>query len=103
MTTREPLDPVAAEARLAAAVESGDESFAAREFAAIGRDSLEFTGRCFALAIASGMCNAAVLFGEAGFHLNVMDEPAVQAELAAGNAGTRGLVGFLQQIGRAHV
>ena len=97
MTAHEPLDPVAAEARLATAVETGDESLVTREFAAIGRDSLEFTGRCFALAITSGMCNAAVLFGEAGFHLNVMDEPAVQAELAVGDAGTRGLVGFLQR------
>ena len=97
MTAHEPLDPVTAEARLATAVETGDESLVTREFAAIGRDSLEFTGHCFALAITSGMCNAAVLFGEAGFHLNVMDEPAVQAELAAGNAGTRGLIGFLQR------
>ena len=92
-----PLDPVAAEARLAAAVESGDEALVARELAAIGRDALEFTGRCFALAITRGMCDTAVLFGRAGFHLNVMDEPAVQAELAAGQAGTRGLVNFLQR------
>ena len=93
----DPAGPVQAERRLAAAVEGGDEALVARELAAIGRENIEFTGRCFALAITAGLVETAALFGRAGFHLNVMDEPAVQAELAAAGACTRGLVDFMQR------
>ena len=91
------IDPVEAEARLARAVEGGDEGLVERELAAIGRENIEFTGRCFALAITQGLEATAVLFGRAGFCLNVMDEPAVRAELASSGARTRGLVDFLQR------
>lgn len=90
-------DPIAAERRLAEAVESGDEARVERELAAIDRKDIEFTGRCYALAITRGLVSTAVLFGKAGFHLNVMDEPAVQAELASSGARTRGLVDFMQR------
>ena len=90
-------DPIAAERRLAEAVESGDEGRIERELTAIGRDGIEFTGRCYALAITKGLVNTTVLFGKTGFHLNVMDEPAVQAELASSGARTRGLVDFMQR------
>lgn len=90
-------DPIRAEAQLAEAVESADEERIARELAEIGRENIEFTGRCFALAITGGLIGTAVLFGRAGFHLNVMDEPAVQAELAESSAGMRGLVSFMQR------
>ena len=86
--------PVEAEKRLAAAVLSGDEDAVRREFDAVG-DSVEFTGRCFAAAITQGLVRTALLLARAGFHLNVMDEPAVAAELATGEGGMRGLSGFM--------
>lgn len=90
-------DPILAEARLAEAVESADEPRIARELAEIGRDNIEFTGRCFALAIVNGLVGTSLLFGREGFHLNVMDEPAVQQELAESSAGMRGLMSFMQR------
>ena len=92
-----PQDPVEAEARLARAVEGADEAFVARELADIGRASIEFSGRCFALAITRGLVETSLLFGRVGFHLNVMDEPAVRAELASGCAQTRGLLEFMRR------
>ena len=89
--------PFEAEQRLATALLNGDEERAIDELAAIGRENLEFTGRCYTLAITSGMVQAALAFGRADFHLNVMDEPAVKEELAASGGATRGLVGFMQR------
>ena len=91
------LDPIEAEKRLAQAVSTADESFIAAELAAIGRESLDFTGRCYAAAITAGLESTAVLFGRNGFCLNVMDEPAVRQIVESGTAGTRGLVGFMQR------
>lgn len=90
-------DPIQAEQRLAQALKSGNESLVAEELAAIGRDSIEFTGRCYTLAITGGLVETTLLFGRAGFHLNVMDEPAVQAELERSGNVTRGLVDFMQR------
>ena len=91
------ITPMEAEQRLADALLSGDEELAVRELGAIGRENLEFTGRCYALAITGGMAKAALAFGRAGFHLNVMDEPAVLAEIAASGGATRGLVDFMRR------
>ena len=91
------ITPLEAEQRLAAALLDGDEDLAIDELAAIGRENLEFTGRCYALAITRGMVRATLAFGHADFHLNVMDEPAVKGELAASGGATRGLVGFMQR------
>ena len=92
-----PGDPREVEKRLAAAVILGDENLVERELAAIGPSNIEFTGRCYAAAITGGLVRATVLFGRAGFHLNVMDEPAVIAELATSAGGMRGLVGFMER------
>ena len=91
------ITPLEAEQRLAAPLLDGDEGRAIAELGAIGRENLEFTGRCYALAITGGMVRASLAFGRAGFHLNVMDEPAVKAELAAAGGATRGLVDFMQR------
>jgi len=88
---------IAAERRLCAAVQSGDAAFVERELADMGREVVEFTGRCFAYAITQGMADVAVVLGRAGCCLNVTDEPVVRDELANGSAGMRGLLGFLER------
>ena len=99
MSGQEPCyeKPREAEMRLAEVVLAGDEDAIERELAAIGARTIEFTGRCYAAAITGGLVRTAVLFGRAGFHLNVMDEPAVIAELEANAGGMRGLVGFMER------
>lgn len=92
---------IRAEAQLAEAVASGDDARAIAQLHAIGRDALEFTGRCYALAITQGMVEASLEFACADFHLNVMDEPAVRT-LLAGHHGTRALRTFLTRYGHAH-
>lgn len=91
------MDAIDAEKRLATAVLTGNEELIERELDIIGTDALEFTGRCYAAAITAGLVATTVLFGARSFHLNVMDEPAVHAELASGASGMRGLVGFLER------
>ena len=96
------MDPIEAEKQLFAAVETGDTALVGRTLEGLGRDALEFTGRCFAHAIMAGDTETALLLGRAGCCLNVADEPTVKALLDSGAAGMRGLAGFLQKYRYCH-
>jgi len=90
-------NPIDLEKALFTAVESHDLEAAEALLSDDGRTALELTGRCFAHAITHGNTEMALLLGRAGCCLNVLDEPAVVALLESGEAGMRGLVGFLQR------
>ena len=86
----------ALEKALASAVMSGDETKALSVFAQIDRADLEYTGRCYSLAIAQGMVDLSLAFGRAGFCLDATDEPAVR-QMMERDAGMRALRPFLQR------
>ena len=85
-----------AEETLAAAILTGDEVRVREVFAALCRDDIEFTGRCYAAAITMGMVETSLMFGRARFCLDVTQEPAVRAALESGAGGMRGLRSFLE-------
>lgn len=91
-------DPRVRERALAAALEAGEEARAVELIGRMGRDGLEFSCRCYALAIAGGLVEASLACACAGFRLAVTDEPAVAARIARSD-GMRGLAGFMEDYG----
>lgn len=89
-------DPRDNERALASALETGDESDALVLFERMGRAGIEFSCRCFMLAITEGMERASAAFARAGFHLAATDEPAVQA-LIERDGSMRGLSMFMKE------
>ena len=85
---------IAAEKDLAATIEAGDERAVLAWLEGPLAAQLEFTGRCYSLAITGGMAEAAVLMGRSGFHLAVTDDEAAKRSIEAASS-MRGLLDFM--------